>query len=102
LLLYVLILETLYIYKVEHKQNDFRFEVNLGEETATLIYSIRAGLFIMLNTYVPPPFRGRGIAKMLAVAALEYARNESMKVRSYCSYTTSFMERHPEYQELLG
>jgi uncharacterized protein len=95
-------LETLYIYKVEHKQNDFRFEVNLGEETATLIYSTRAGLFIMLNTFVPPAFRGRGIAKMLAVAALEYAKKEGLKVRSYCSYTTYFIGNHPEWQELLG
>jgi uncharacterized protein len=87
---------------VIHKPSDHRFEVELGKEKATLVYSIRVGLFIMLNTYVPPAFRGRGIAGKMAVAALEYARGEGLKVRSYCSYTTRFIERHPEWQELLG
>jgi predicted GNAT family acetyltransferase len=94
--------ETLSNYIVVHKPSDNRFEIELGEQKATLIYSIRAGLFIMLNTYVPNAFRGRGIAGKLAGAALEYANKEGLKVRSYCSYTTYFIETHPEWQGLLG
>ena len=89
-------------YDVVHKPADNRFEVELGEKKATLVYSIRVGLFIMLNTYVPPAFRGRGIAGKMAVAALEYAKKEGLKVRSYCSYTTYFIETNPEHKELLG
>jgi predicted GNAT family acetyltransferase len=89
-------------YKVVHLVADNRFEVDLGKEKAFLIYMIKAGLFILLHTEVPPSFEGRGIAGMMARAALEYARKERLKVRSYCSYTTWYIEEHPEYQDLLG
>ena len=89
-------------YKVVHLLTDNRFEVDLGKDKAVLIYMIKAGLFILLHTEVPPAFEGRGIAGQMARTALEYAKYEGLKVRSYCSYTTSYIERHPEYNELLG
>jgi predicted GNAT family acetyltransferase len=89
-------------YKVAHKSSENRFEVDLGREKAILIYEIKVGLFILVHTEVPPAYERRGIAGKMATAALEYARNEGLKIRSYCSYTTRFIEKHPEYQELLG
>jgi len=85
-----------------HQLTDNRFEVDLGKEKAILIYMIKAGLFILLHTEVPPAFEGRGIAGQMARVALEYARNEGLKVMSYCSFTTAYIERHPEYNKLLG
>ena len=87
---------------VVHNIDQNRFEVNLGEKQAQLIYNIRTGLFILLHTGVPAEFQGHGIAGKLAYHALEFARKEGLKVRSYCSYTTWFIENHPEFQELLG
>jgi uncharacterized protein len=87
---------------VAHNLAENRFEVDLGEEKAVLIYMVKAGLFILLHTEVPPPFEGRGIAAKMAAAALEYAKKQGYKVRSYCSYTTRYIERHAEYGELLG
>ena len=34
--------------------------------------------------------------------ALEYARAESLKVEPACSYAAAFMERHPQYADLLA
>jgi predicted GNAT family acetyltransferase len=89
-------------YKVVHLQAENHFEVDLGKENAMLIYRIKAGLFVLLHTEVPPAFEGKGIAGEMARAALEYARKEGLKVRSYCSYTTYYIEKHQEYQDLLG
>lgn len=89
-------------YTIVHRQADNHFEADLGEEKAKLIYRINAGLLVLLHTEVPPRFRRKGIAGMLATAALEYAKKEGLKVRSYCSYTTRFIENNPEYLELLG
>jgi len=89
-------------YKVVHKSSENRFEVDLGREKAILIYEIKVGLFILVHTEVPPAYERRGIAGKMATAAMEYARNEGLKIRSYCSYTTRFIEKHPEYQDLLG
>lgn len=90
------------VFKVVHKPSDNHFEVDLGEEKAILIYRTKVGLLILLHTGVPPAFQRRGIAGRLATAALEYAKKEGLKVRSYCSYTTHFIENHPEYKGLLG
>ena len=89
-------------YKVVHKSSENRFEVDLGREKAILIYEIKVGLFILIHTEVPPAYERRGIAGKMATAAMEYAKNEGLKIRSYCSYTTRFIEKHPEYQDLLG
>jgi hypothetical protein len=87
---------------VIHDSDHHLFEVDLGKNKAVLIYMIKAGLFILLHTEVPPAFEGRGIAGKMAQTALEYAKDKGLKVRSYCSYTTRYIERHPEYQDLIG
>jgi predicted GNAT family acetyltransferase len=89
-------------FTVVHNIRHNRFEVDLGKDKAVLIYMIKADLFVLLHTEVPPAYEGRGIAGKLALAALEYAKFEGLKLRSYCTYTTRFIERHPEYQGLLG
>jgi predicted GNAT family acetyltransferase len=87
---------------VTHNIAQNRFEVDLGDEKAVLIYMITAGFLLLLQTEVPPAFEGRGIAAKMAGECLEFAKKEGYKVRSYCSYTTRYIERHPEYGDLLG
>lgn len=87
-------------FLVNHNISASRFEVDLGEEKAVLIYIVKSGLFIIMHTEVPPAFEGRGIASQLAKEAMEYAREKGLKIRSYCSFTTRYMERHAEYQDL--
>jgi predicted GNAT family acetyltransferase len=87
---------------VVHNQDNNRFEVDLGSDKAVLVYMIKEGFFILLHTEVPPAFEGRGIAGRMAKAALEYAKKEGYKVMSYCSYTTMYIQRHPEYKEMMG
>jgi predicted GNAT family acetyltransferase len=89
-------------YKVMHNVTAHRFEVDLGDQQAVLIYMIKAGLFISLHTEVPAAFEGRGIAAALTKAALNFAMQEGFKVRSYCSYTTRYLEKHPEFNNLTG
>jgi predicted GNAT family acetyltransferase len=87
---------------VVHNPSDEQFEVDLGKEKAVLIYMIKVGLFIVLSTEVPAAFEGQGIANKMTKVALDYARKEGYKVRSYCSYTTRYLERHPEYRDMMG
>ncbi len=88
---------------VNHNIPRNRFEVDLDDDhQAVLIYMIKAGLFVMLHTEVPPQFEGRGIAGKMAKEALQFAAREGLKVRSYCTFTTRYIERHPEYHYLLG
>jgi predicted GNAT family acetyltransferase len=52
-------------------------------------------------TYVPNSLRGKGIAAKLVEAALEYARLNGIKIIPSCSYVDVYLQRHPEYEDLL-
>jgi predicted GNAT family acetyltransferase len=46
--------------------------------------------------------RGRGIAQLLAHAGLEYAKTHRLEVVPVCPFVKSYLEKHPEYQELVA
>src|SRR5271169_6899818 len=69
-----------------------RFEFEENGETAWLEFDRDdQGWMTLWHTEVPPSLRGRGIAATLARTALEYARDENLKVDVICpsSPTTS-------------
>lgn len=43
---------------------------------------------------------GRGIAGALTKHALDYARKQGKKVMPACSYVASYLQNHPEYNDL--
>jgi predicted GNAT family acetyltransferase len=51
---------------------------------------------------VPAEVGGRGIASALVRAAMDAARAEGWKVVPACSYAAAWMQKHPEYRDLLG
>ncbi|RAV32771.1 GNAT family N-acetyltransferase [Corynebacterium heidelbergense] len=53
------------------------------------------------HTVVFPEFRGRGLSAPLIEGALEDTRRAGLKVRPTCSAVARFIERNPEYQDLV-
>lgn len=86
------------------KQNSMsRFEVEANGETAYLEFELdRAGWMTLWHTEVPEALRGRGIAGMLAKTALEYARENQLKVDVVCPLVASYISKNPEFQALVG
>jgi NAD+ kinase len=79
-----------------------RYEIILGGETVgTLDYRRRAAHIELLDTEIEQTFAGRGLAGRLATAALEDARTRATPVRVTCPFVTGYLERHPEYSDLL-
>ena len=89
--------------RVVNNEPDHRFEIQAPDGTfAELIYHVRRGdTLVLLHTEVPPPLRGRGMAGRLARAALEYARARGLRVIVKCPYVRGFIERHPEFKDLV-
>jgi uncharacterized protein len=80
-----------------------RFEVEEAGETAYLEFELDHGGWITLwHTEVPEALRGRGIAGMLAKTALEYARDNKLKVDVVCPLVANYISKNPEFQELVG
>jgi predicted GNAT family acetyltransferase len=54
------------------------------------------------STLVPPHLRGRGLGTGMAKEALEWARREGYRVVPTCPFVRDFLERNPEYQDVLA
>jgi predicted GNAT family acetyltransferase len=88
---------------VTHQPDQSRFAVMQDGETAELTY--RGGAdgepIVFTHTGVPAALEGRGIGSALAKAGLEYARANNLEVVPLCSFVRSYIERKPEYQDLV-
>ena len=79
-----------------------RFETTVEGISAFLTYSLEEGVLTLLHTEVPPALGGKGIGSRLAGSALDYARQEHLKVVAKCSFVAKYIERHQEYADLLA
>ena len=78
-----------------------RFVVRMGDAEAHLVYERHAGVLEVLSTLTPPTLRGQGIAARLTAAAIDFARQEGLRVRPTCSYTRAYVAEHAELQRLV-
>ena len=87
--------------KVINNKAESRFEIALDGQVAMIEYLERGETIVFTHTEVPPEFGGQGIAAKMAGTALDYARQNKLKVTSLCSFIDSYINRHPEFKELL-
>ena len=64
-------------------------------------YERRAGLVIFKHTEVDDAFEGQGIGSTLVRESLDDVRSAGLQVRPLCPFYKSYIERHPEFQDLL-
>lgn len=61
-----------------------------------------SGLVICSHTEVLPEFEGQGVGSALARYALDDVRAEgTRRVQPLCPFIKSYIERHPDYQDLV-
>jgi len=87
---------------VRHNEAEHRFEIAIDGELAHADYEEREGTLVFTHTWVPPALRGRGLAGPMVRAGLEIARRRGSRVIPRCSYVARYIERHPEYADLLA
>jgi len=78
-----------------------RFELDIDGETALAYYRIDNDVMVFTSTQTPPSLRGQGVASELIRNALEFARARGLKVRGDCAFVADYVERHPEFRDLL-
>ncbi len=86
---------------VRHNPEEDRFEIGSGPELAVLEYRRVGRTIVFTHTGVPPALEGRGLGSRLARAGLDDARENKLKVVPLCWFVRGYIERHPEYQDLL-
>jgi predicted GNAT family acetyltransferase len=79
-----------------------RLKLHRQGHTAFIEYRRRTGVVEMTHTEVPLDLRGEGIGSELVRSALDWARAENLRVLPSCPFVAAFIERHPEYSELVA
>jgi uncharacterized protein len=80
-----------------------RFELWLGEELAgVMIYRSRPNALALIHTEVDPGFSGQGLGGKFVAAVLDQLRESEVKILPLCPFVSSYVERHPEYLDLVA
>ncbi|XP_036693859.1 protein NATD1 [Balaenoptera musculus] len=92
--------------RVEHDRRRRQFTVRLNgcHDRAVLLYEYVGKRIVDLqHTEVPDAYRGRGIAKHLAKAALDFVVEEDLRAHVTCWYIQKFVKENPlpQYLERL-
>jgi predicted GNAT family acetyltransferase len=88
----------------EHVRNnagESRFELDADGHTAFAYYSMAGDVITFRHTEVPPALEGRGIGSRLVRGALEFARDQGLKVVPQCPFVSAYMAKHSEFNDLL-
>jgi uncharacterized protein len=67
-----------------------------AEQVAEMAISVKGGHLTVYHTEVAEKFEGKGLAKKLFAAMVDYARNRALKVTPFCPYVHAQFKRHPE------
>jgi hypothetical protein len=79
-----------------------RFELDVGGQVAFAIYRPAPQAIIITHTETPRALRGRGIASELVKGALEIIRADGHKVIAGCGFVVDYLNKHPEYRDLVA
>jgi uncharacterized protein len=89
----------------EHISNNtgqHRYELTLDGNVAALInYRLHGSRIDLIHTEVTPEHEGKGLASRIAAFALDDARRRGLTVTPSCSYVAKFIERHPQYADIV-
>lgn len=79
----------------------FKAEDN-GEKAGLMTYSWTGKtMFIIDHTEVDPAYSGLGVGKKMVMAAVEYARQNNLKIIPLCPFAKSVFDKTPDIRDVL-
>lgn len=73
-----------------------------GEVEGFAAYRLRGERIVFTHTEVDPAYEGKGVGSALAKGALDDARRRALPVVLVCPFMTAYVQRHPEYADLVA
>lgn len=64
-------------------------------------YLVRGERSMLVHTEVADDFEGQGVGSALARYAFEDARSRGLGVVPLCPFMARYVERHPEYEDIV-
>ena len=79
-----------------------RFELRAGDEVVGWIDYLPAGASVIFaHTEILPGHEQQGLGSVLVSGALEQMRERGTSVIPTCPFTAAFIQRHPEYVDVV-
>jgi len=72
-----------------------------GKLAGVSTYKLDGETMTFVHTEVRPAFEGRGLGGRLAKHVLDDARRRGLRVVPRCPFIAAYIERHPEYADLV-
>jgi uncharacterized protein len=80
-----------------------RYEARIDDALAGVCeYDLTPDTIIFLHTVVARKYEGQGVGGAIARYVLDDARARGLQVRALCPFIRSWMQRHPEYSDLVA
>ncbi len=94
-------METKVLQKINEKNGFFYIDVNgIHEAMMTFVFA-GADKIIIDHTEVKPGNEGKGFGKKMVVKAVEYARENNIKIIPLCPFAKSVFDKNPEFNDVL-
>ena len=90
---------------IEHEQTGHRgafFVEEEGKRLAQLTYTVAGTKIILDHTEIDDSLRGTGTGRKLVAAAVDWAREEDVRLMPLCPFARSVFEKTPEYRDVLA
>lgn len=79
-----------------------RFELQMDESMAIIEFDkLEPNVLDLTHTEVPEELSGKGVGSKLVVGALDYIRDNGLKLIPSCSFIKSYIDKHDEWQDLV-
>ena len=79
-----------------------RFELDADGVVSFMNYRLAGMVMSLDHTETPLAARGRGLASRLVQGALDQIRARGIKITPRCPFVRAYVDRHPDYQDLLA
>ncbi|MDH3268127.1 MAG: N-acetyltransferase [Ignavibacteria bacterium] len=88
--------------KVIHEKENERFVIYVEGNEVYVEYTMAGNELNLYHTFTDPALRGKGLAAQVVRAALEFTKENNMKVIPTCSYVQAFLAKNENYKELVA
>ena len=79
------------------------FELQVNQSTAFIeLDKIDPNILDLIHTKVPDELSEQGVGSKLVAGALQYCKDNELKIIPSCEFVKSYIEKHSEWKDLIS
>lgn len=90
------------MHDVRNNEAAQRYELAVDGAIAHADYAREGDTLVFTHTIVPPELQGRGLGSTLIRAALEDVRARGLTLVPQCPFVAAYIDKHPEWRDLVA